>query len=95
MAFAAARIFDLCSGHNGFGQHQIVQGSPTVFVNGRSVARQADQCSVHCNNRSCHVGSIASGSSTVMANGLPQGRVTDPISCGGRIISGSPDIFIA
>jgi len=91
---AAARINDLCTGHDGFPTRQAIQGSPNIFVNNRSVHRQGDKWAVHCNNRSCHDGALASGSATIFANGKQQGRVTDPVTCGSKVATGSPDIFL-
>jgi uncharacterized Zn-binding protein involved in type VI secretion len=36
---------------------------------------------------------LASGSQQVFANGKQVGRVTDPVTCGSRVASGSQDIF--
>ena len=41
-----------------------------------------------------HTAHIASGSSTVLINGLQAARVGDPIDCGGSVASGSPDVII-
>lgn len=41
-----------------------------------------------------HTAHIASGSSTVIINGLAAARVGDAIDCGGTVATGSPDVII-
>ena len=40
-----------------------------------------------------HGGVLASGSSTVFANGRQIGRIGDPVDCGSTVASGSGDVF--
>ena len=47
-----------------------------------------------CSNCPPHPGSLAGGSSSVVINGSPAGRVGDSISCGGSVAMGSADVFI-
>ncbi len=94
MGFPAARINDMCTGHSGYRPRLAIQGSPDIFIDGRAVHRQSDRWASHSNGQSCHDGTLASGSSVIYANGLQQGRVTDPVTCGSRVATGSPDIFL-
>ena len=41
-----------------------------------------------------HTGVIASGSGTVFINGRAAGRIGDPVSCGGSVAVGSPNVFV-
>ena len=66
---------------------KVSQGSPDVHINGLSAARLTDA-------ETCHDGKIAQGSSTVRINGLLAARVGDRISCGGQVLSGSPNVRI-
>lgn len=79
MARAQVRIFDTHSSSTD------TQGSPDVFVNGRSVHRRTD-------SDTC--GSQVQASTTVFANGLGRARVGDTNSCGEPEVTGSPNVFI-
>jgi uncharacterized Zn-binding protein involved in type VI secretion len=94
MALPAARIFDICTGHMGFPPRIALQGSPDVFINSRAAHRQTDSWAIHSNSNSYHNGVLILGSATTFANGLRKGRVTDPISCGSKVATGSPNVFI-
>ncbi|SEI51309.1 Zn-binding Pro-Ala-Ala-Arg (PAAR) domain-containing protein, incolved in TypeVI secretion [Dyadobacter sp. SG02] len=62
----------------------------TVFVNGMKAATIQDQCP-------CAAGGpnvIAAGSGSVFFDGLAAARQTDSTAHGGRISSGSADVFI-
>lgn len=75
-----ARINDSIS-HGG----QIIEGSPTVSVNSRKVARLGDhvQCAIH------GLQTIVSASTTVKANSKGVARLDDDISCGAKISTAS------
>lgn len=91
----AARLNDPCTGHGCFPSRPNVQASSNVFVNGRGAHRQTDAYASHCcPGAGCHGGNLAQGSSTVFVNGLPKGRVGDPVSCGGSVASGSLNVFV-
>lgn len=90
----AARFQDLCTGHYCFPPRENVQGSPNVFINSRPAHRQTDAWDVHCCGLSCHDGVTVGGSGTVFCNSLPMARVTDPVSCGSNIMTGSTDVFV-
>lgn len=96
MSKAAARLTDLqvCTLSSGPVAHV---GGPisivaprTVLINGLMAATAHDLCP-------CAAGgpnTIASGSSSVFFDGLPAARQTDPTAHGGRISTGSMDVFI-
>ncbi len=64
---------------------------PSVLIDGNPVAVVGAQVSGH--GRRAHSGpTMASGSSTVFANGIPVCREGDSATCG-HPTSGSPDVF--
>jgi uncharacterized Zn-binding protein involved in type VI secretion len=69
------------------------QASTDVFVNNKGLHRETDSYSQHCCKSNCHVSVLAKGSRTVFCNGLPVGRITDPVACGSAIAQGSPNTF--
>lgn len=88
------RLGDICSGHGCFPSRPNVSASPNVYVNGIPVHRQGDAWAVHCCPPPvCHDSVLASGSSTVFANGIQLGRVGDPVACGSVAASGSANVF--
>lgn len=90
---AVTRLKDLCSGHGCFSPRPSVSASPNVFCNSKPVHRQGDAWSVHCCGIPCHGSNLAKGSSTVFANGKPFGRIGDPVACGSKVATGSPNVF--
>ena len=96
---AATRLGDSCTGHECFPPRANVAGSPNVFVNGRPLHRQGDGWDTHCCTHpeiphGCHASILASGSSTVYANGKQAGRIGDPVACGSSVATGSGNVFI-
>ena len=70
-----------------------------VFINLRGAHRQGDAWEVHCCTHpdvihGCHSSVLASGSSSVYINGKQAGRIDDPIACGGKVATGSDNVFI-
>lgn len=91
----AARLGDSCTGHDSWPPRGNNQGSPDVTINGIPAHRQGDSYPVHCNPvPQCHGAVLASGSSTVTINGKQAGRIGDPVSCGGVVAVGSPNVII-
>lgn len=92
----AARLSDLCTGHGCWPSRPNVQGSPDVIVNGRPAHRQGDLWAVHCCPAipECHSSSLAAGSPVVFTNGRQQGRINDPVACGSKVLTGSPNVFV-
>lgn len=92
MGMPVARLNDIDSGHGCFSPRPNNAASSNVFVNGRPVHRRGDGWNVHC-CKSCHTGVTSGGSGTVFVNGRPIARVTDAVSCGGVIMTGSANVF--
>lgn len=90
----AARHADLCTGHGCFPTRPNIQSSPNVIINGRGAHRQTDAWAVHCCGPVCHGGNLASGSRTVIINGLQAGRIGDPVNCGSFVMTGSNNVII-
>jgi uncharacterized Zn-binding protein involved in type VI secretion len=69
----------------------LIQGSPTVFVNGKPVVRKGDAVASH--GKPPHAGPKMVGSSgTVFVNGKGICRAGDTASCGHKA-SGSSNVF--
>lgn len=68
---------------------QIVEGSPTVYVDGRPVARVEDraQCSQH------GPVTIVDGNDALPINGRAAARVGSRCSCGAVIVTGSASVY--
>jgi uncharacterized Zn-binding protein involved in type VI secretion len=84
----AARIFDEVA-HDAGGN--IIQGSPNVFIGapGRRAARKGDLV-----QHDDGLEAIMEGEPTVRINGLPAARITDAVSCDGRIATGCGTVRI-
>jgi len=92
---AVARKGDVGTGHGCWPPRSNDQGSSNVFVNGIPIHRQSDHWASH----TCppipetHDSVLASGSSTVFANGKQVGRIGDPVACGSAVAQGSSNVF--
>jgi len=88
-----ARVGEVIGGLASFSNDtgKILDGSPNVFINGRPAAL-AHESSVGCDKHG--IQRIAEGSSNVFINGRPVARKGDRSTCGGKISSGSPNVFI-
>lgn len=92
-----ARLGDRCSGHGCWPPRPSIEGSPSVFVNGRPALRVGDRWAVHCcpEISECHGSVQAAGSSTVFVEGRALARVGDAVACGTIVAEGSDDVFAA
>lgn len=90
---AVTRKGDPCTGHGCFPPRASTEGSPNVYANGIAVHRQGDGWGTHCCGGQCHVGALATGSSSVYVNGKQIGRIGDPLDCGSAVSVGSSDVF--
>lgn len=90
---AVSREGDSCTGHGGFPPRASTGGSGNVLVNGIGVHREGDGWATHCLSSSCHDSALASGSSTVSANGQGIARLGDPVACGSGVATGSGNVF--
>ena len=89
------RLGDNNTGHDSCPPVALASGSPNVIVNGKLAGRVGDSYEVHsCPDHGPHSGVISSGSSTVFINGRAAGRIGDPVSCGGSVAEGSPNVFV-
>ncbi|MDO6422773.1 DNA/RNA non-specific endonuclease [Saccharophagus degradans] len=86
----AARLGDIDTGHPPSPPTPVITGSTNVLINSRPAARKGDMLAPH------HPGirTITSGSKTVTINGKNAARVGDSVNCGGRLLMGSPTVFI-
>jgi uncharacterized Zn-binding protein involved in type VI secretion len=90
MKMKAALVGDTGSEHDGFPPTKIIVGSPTVKIDGKSVARIGDPLEPHSKpNHPPHPRLIKTGSTSVMIDGKPAARVGDQVTCGGVIIGSS------
>ena len=89
------RLGDICSGHGCWPPRANDGASGDVFVNGLGAHRESDSWAAHtCPDiPETHASVLASGSSTVFANGLQLGRIGDPVACGSSVATGSGDVF--
>lgn len=94
MGMPAARLGDICTGHECWPPRPTAQASTTVFVNQRGSHRMADAWSGHCCGPSCHSSTTVKGSTTVFVDGKPAARVGDQVGCGSVIMTGSGNVFI-
>ena len=76
----------------------IANGSPDVFINGRSAARVGDSTSLHLRpaGKKCvpHTAKITQGAATVFINGKPAARVGSAVSGCTKVTGGSSDVEI-
>jgi len=81
--------------HQGFPPTPVIVGSPNVLIDGKPVARVGDALAPHSKPKHPpHPRAIASGSSTVLINGIPAAVTGGTITCGGVTI-GSGSVVIA
>ena len=91
----ATRQGDSDTGHDACPPRPLSGHSPNVFINERGAGRVGDNYPPHgCLMHAPHGGVIAAGSSTVYINGIPAGRIGDPVSCGGSVAVGSDNVYI-
>lgn len=90
---AATRIADKTAGHC-FGPVPLLDGAPTVFVNGKAVGVIGGKYPPHTCGTSTHQGSLAKGSATAFACGRAICRIGDKLSCGDTVAQGSPNVFV-
>lgn len=92
---AATRQGDNDTGHDACPPRGLSGCSPNVFINGKGAGRVGDNYPPHsCPAHPPHTGVISQGSTTVLINNKPAGHVDDPVSCGGSVAQGSPNVFI-
>jgi len=87
------RLTDLCTGHGCWPPRPLVTASPDVITNFLNQGRRTDLYAPHCGGPPCHIGEIVRGSQTVFTNFLDTARTGDPVDCGSRCGTHSPDVF--
>lgn len=92
----AARITDICTGHDSCPPRPLITGSADVFINDLGANRVGlDKFALHgCEDHSPHSAVVISGSPDVFVNDCPLGRILDIVSCGGVVTTGSKDVLI-
>jgi uncharacterized Zn-binding protein involved in type VI secretion len=92
----AARTTDPTSNHPPCAPGQCGKGSSDIFIEGLAAYRVTDKNTPHGVPPYCvpHSTPLAKGSTTVIFNGLPAGRVNDSHACGIIVISGSKKVMI-
>jgi uncharacterized Zn-binding protein involved in type VI secretion len=93
MSLPIATVGDKTTGHDCHPPQTIVEGSPTVFLNGKAVARQGDAVTSHTCGNNTHGGVISSGSGTIIVNGRPAAQIGSAVSCGGAVASGAANVY--
>ena len=96
MSAAVSRKGDLCTGHGPYPPRPSTSGSSNVRVNGIECLRKGDSYAVHAKppkNPNPHGSVLSDGSSSVMVNGRPMGRIGDPVACGSASAVGSRNVF--
>ncbi|APR98666.1 PAAR domain-containing protein [Wolbachia endosymbiont of Folsomia candida] len=82
MSKSVVRIGDYCMEAI---PHFCITGSMNVSINNKPICCQGDSFT--------EARVLTNGSKTVFVNGYGVGRVGDQVSCGSKIISGSPNVF--
>ena len=83
---------DLCTGHGCFPPRPSAQGSPNVFVNAIPIHRVTDAWNPHSCGPPTHASTQCDGSPNVFANTLKVARRGDPVCCGSKCMTHSPDV---
>ncbi len=95
MGKPAGRLGDQHSGHGCFPPTPCVSASPNVLTNKRGAMIVGSMFVTHCcPKKGCHPPVLASGSSSVIINGRPAGRIGDNTGCGATVVSGSSNVII-
>ena len=89
----AVRLNDMTTGHGCFPPQKIIEASPNVNANGRGVARDGDAVEEHICKANSHGGTIQASGGTVFINGKPVAKILSPVSCGGKVMTGSGNVF--
>ncbi|WEM34254.1 PAAR motif of membrane protein [Xanthomonas phage X1] len=79
-------------GHGCYPPQKVLQGSPTVFIEGLPAHRVGDAIQPHCCDH-CHPSFAAMGSSTVFVNGQPLMRIGDSANCGSKLMTGAMTVL--
>ena len=95
MKRAVTRVGDKCTGHDDCPSVPLIEGDPTVLVNGKPIAVIGSKYQNHSgSNTKDHTPHIITGSSHVFVHGKPVARIGDLVSCGATVAEGSCNVFI-
>lgn len=95
MGKPASRLGDKHSGHGCFPPTACVKASSNVLVNSKGAMNVGSMFVTHCcPHNGCHPPVLAKGSSTVMVNGKPFGRIGDKTGCGASVMVGSSNVIV-
>lgn len=87
-------IGDMGTEHDGYHRSRVIEGSSTVMIDNRKVARVGDALEPHIKpNHPPHPRKIATGSSSVFIDGQPVAIEGGKVDCGGVLI-GSQDTVV-
>ncbi|MCC5881490.1 MAG: type VI secretion system PAAR protein [Halomonas sp.] len=80
-------VGDIGTGHDGFPPTLVTAGSPTVLIDGKSVARLGDPLAPHeKSDHPTHPRFISECSDTILLDGKPAALTGHAVSCGGVVI---------
>ena len=100
MKHGAARVGDMCAGHDGYPPTPIITGSSTLICDGKGVACVGDKCQDHDKSHGHnHTPIITGGSSFFKIDGRAAAMTGSEVAGGGcssdnKIISGSDTLII-
>lgn len=94
MGSPATRLGDMCTGHGCHPPRTNIEASSNTFIEGLGAHRVGDLWQVHCCSGDCHMGNLASGSSTVFVNGRQLGRIGDSVDCGSSVATGASTVIV-
>lgn len=96
MAKPAARTTDAIAGHSPCGPGQCGIGSENVIIENKLAYRVGDRTFPHGVPPFCtpHTSVLTNGSSKVMVNNRPLGRIGDTHACGTAIIAGASKVVV-
>lgn len=80
-------VGDMGTDHEGFPPTPVIEGSPSVMIDGKPVARQGDALEPHTRpNDSSHPRQIAEGAANILIDGKPAALTGHAVDCGGVVI---------
>lgn len=88
-------VGDVGTEHDGYQSTPVIEGSSTVRIDNRKVARVGDALEPHTDNsHPPHPRGIATGSSSVFIEGRPVAIERSEVDCGGILIASDTNVYI-
>lgn len=88
-------IGDIGTEHDAYQRSLVIEGSPTVTINDKQVARLGDALESHSDSiHPPHKRKIQTGSATVFIDGKPVAVEGGNIDCGGVLIASQDNVVI-